>query len=586
MRSDLFKTNFVPFVLLAAATLLLYANTFDSPFALDDYHNILANKPIRVTELTFDSLKDTVQNSLVKNRPVANITLALNYYFHQYKVTGYHVVNIVIHLANSILLFIFIQQTLLLASCPFSRRQADLIAFSAALLWLAHPLQTQSVTYIIQRMNSLAAMFYLLSFVCYIKARQSGSLSMRMLFGAGSLAAGLLAVGSKENAVMLPVFIVLYEWYFFQDLRLNLKKYHYAALIILLLFLTGAVFFYLGPNPLQVVGGYGGRDFSLSERLLTQLRVGVLYISLVFFPMPSRLTLEHDFPISHSMLDPLTTLFSGFLLAGILLASVFSAKRARLFSFCLLWFFGNLLIESSIIPLEIIFEHRTYLPSMLLILFFVLVVHKTMPKVQLKALFMVLSFILLAFWTYDRNRIWENEISLWTDIARKAPNKPRAQMNLGIILNKENRMDEAMVYLNRAVQLDPGYDLSHYSLGDALMKTGQYIEASESYARALSIKPQNSLARFNLAKSLAAAGKHQNAVFHYQLAAGKDPFISHQVYYYMGNSLYQLGKYSEAATAYTKALQEKPDYQEAYTALVNTRKIMEILKKEQSLKTP
>ncbi len=586
MLSNLFKNQVFLVLLLAAATLLLYANTFNSPFALDDYHNILANKPIRVTELTFASLKNTAQNSLIKNRPVANISLALNYYFHQYDVTGYHVVNTVIHMINAILLYLFIQYTLQLLPRPASRLEINWIAFSAALLWLVHPLQTQSVTYIIQRMNSLASLFYLLSFIFYIRARISKKTIIRIIFAFGSLSAGLLAIGSKENGVMLPLFIILYEWYFFQDLRIHFKKQHYAALFLVLLFLAGAVFFYLGPNPLKIISSYSGRDFTLQERLFTQLRVVLLYVSLVFFPLPSRLTLEHDFAISHSMTDPLTTLFSGIMLLGLLTSAVFSAKRHRLLSFCLLWFCGNLLIESSIIPLEIIFEHRTYLPSMMLILLPVMFAHNILANNTFKTLLLVAAVVLLAFWTHERNSIWDNEISLWSDIAQKAPNKPRAQMNLGIILSKEGRMEEAMVYLNRAVKLDPGYDLSHYSLGDALMKQGKYIEASESYSRALQIKPQNSLARFNLGKSLAAAGKHQNAVYHYQLAAGKDQFISHQVYYFMGNSLYQLGRYSEAIEAYTKALREKPDYTDAYKALINTRKIMEILQKNQPVKTP
>ena len=153
-------------------------------------------------------------------------------------------------------------------------------------------------------------------------------------------------------------------------------------------------------------------------------------------------------------------------------------------------------------------------------------------------------------------------------------------MNFGILLSKEGRIDEAMVYLNRAVELDPDYDMGYYSLGDALMKQKKYIQASESYAKSLQIKPQNALARFNLGKSLAAAGKHQNAIFHYKLAAGKDQFISHQVYYFMGNSFYQLGRYPEAIEAYRKSLLEKPDYKQAMLALSNTKKIIKVLQEK------
>lgn len=159
-------------------------------------------------------------------------------------------------------------------------------------------------------------------------------------------------------------------------------------------------------------------------------------------------------------------------------------------------------------------------------------------------------------------------------------------MNFGILLSKAGRTDEAMVYLNRAVQLDPDYDIGYYSLGDALLKQKKYIQASESYAKALQIKPENALARFNLGKSLAAAGKHQNAIFHYKLAVGQDRFISHQVYYFMGNSLYQLGRYPEAIDAYRKASQEKPGYKEALQALSNTRKIIKVLQEKQPVTRP
>jgi tetratricopeptide (TPR) repeat protein len=578
------KVFLLPF--LAVITFILYANTLNSPFVLDDYHNIIANKPIRITELSIATLTNTVKNSLIENRPVANLSLAINYYFHQYNVTGYHLFNIFIHILNGFLLFLFVQYTLQLAPGSSFKEEINLLAFATALLWLVHPLQTQSVTYIIQRMNSLATMFYLLSFIFYIRARISTPKTVRVALIFGSLAAGILAIGSKENAVMLPVFIVLYERYFFQDLRFNLKKYHYLIIALLILFLTGAVFFYLGPNPFKIVANYSGRDFTLQERLLTQLRVVVFYISLVFLPLPSRLTLEHDFALSHSFIDPVTTLFSLLTIIGIIIAAIFLAKRERILSFCLLWFLGNLFIESSFIPLEIIFEHRTYLPSMMLILFIVIATQRLFTSNILKAALLTIVIIMLSIWTYDRNRVWENEITLWTDIAEKAPNKSRAQMNLGIILSKKGRMDEAIVYLNRAIQLDPDYDLAHYSLGDALMLQKKYILASESYARAVQIKPNSSLARFNLGKSLAASGKHKNAVFHYKKTAGKDPLINHQIYYFMGNSLYQLGKYTEAINAYSRALQLKPDYKEARRAIINTRKILEVLKAKQSMKSP
>jgi tetratricopeptide (TPR) repeat protein len=576
-----FNNNIVMLPVLAIVTFVLYTNTLHSPFVFDDLHNIIANKPIRITEISITTLSDAAQKSLVKNRPVANISLALNYYFHQYDVTGYHLVNIFIHVINGILLFFLVQFTLLFASGSVPQESKRLIAFSVALLWLVHPLQTQSVTYIIQRMNSMATMFYLSSFICYIRARLTTKKTIRLLFVCGSIAAGILAIGSKENAVMLPVFILLYEWYFFQDLRLHLRKHHYFALAILTLFLLGAIFFYLGPNPLKIVAGYGGRDFTVQERLLTQLRVVVFYISLITLPFPSRLTLEHDFALSHSFFSPMTTLLSLFALVGMILTAVLMAKRYRIVSFCLLWFLGNLLIESSIIPLEIIFEHRTYLPSMMLILLIVLTVHSLIANNRFKTLLFVVAVILLSSWTYSRNSIWKDELSLAADIAQKAPYKSRAQMNYGIKLSNFNRLDEALIYLNRAVQLDPDYELAYYSLGDALMKQNKFIDASESYAKGLQLNPNSTLSRFNLAKALASAGKYNNALFHYQKAVNRDRLINHQVYYHMGNTLYKLRRYDEALEAYNNALRAKPNYYEARQAYNNTRKLIEILNSQQ-----
>lgn len=570
------QSNAALICLLCIWVSLLYSNTLQSPFALDDYHNILANTSIRITEVSHASITGVMKSSLLKNRPVANISLALNYYFHQYNVTGYHLFNICIHLITGILLYVFVLQTLQLLKNKYRSNTAKWLAFATTLLWLTHPLQTQSVTYIIQRMNLLAAFFYMVSFTSYIQARISPAKTSQYLWALCSFTGGLLAIGSKENAVMLPVFILLYEWYFFQDMRLHLKKIHYFLAALVILFMFTATFYYLGPDPLASISNYSFRNFTLQERMLTQLRVVISYVSLICLPYPARLTLEHDFLLSRSLFDPITTMFS---LLAIIMALFFAIKNARhqrILSFCILWFLGNLLIESSVIPLEIIFEHRTYLPSMLLILFLVLVLHKFLKQKPLKIALVALAFILLSSWTYARNSIWQDEITLNTDIAQKAPNKPRAQMNLGIILSESGRTDEAIPYLNKAVLLDPGYDLAHYSLGDAFMKQGNYIQASKSYSHALALDKQNPLFGFNLAKALAASGKHENALYYYQQVAGMDQFINHKIYYHMGQSFFRLKRFSEAIAAYNKALLLQPDYAEALKALIRTIRIYEI----------
>jgi hypothetical protein len=348
-------------------------NTFNSPFIFDDFQNILLNPHIRMTSITPEGIAEAFKGPCM-TRPLANLSFALNYYFGQYNVQGYHLVNIIIHILNGILLYLLFKATLSISNSStfIDQRKTEnhppdyfpVIPFLAALLWLVHPLHTQSVTYIVQRMNSMAAMFYMLSLLLYIKGRMKqnsktdrrdhkGATGNQRLYFAGCLLSGILAAGSKETVATLPFFIFLYEWYFFQDLNPAWAKRHFKWLgcAFILFAVMAAVF-----------------DFTLNQRVLTQFRVVVYFISLLFYPNPGRLNLDYNFSLSDSLFDPIATLFSLCVIIGLVWLAVYTAKKNRLLSFGIFWFLGNLVIESSLIALEIIYEHRTYLPSMFIFL--------------------------------------------------------------------------------------------------------------------------------------------------------------------------------------------------------------------------
>jgi len=211
---------------LALLVLLIYSNTLGGPFIFDDSHNIRDNPHIRLSRLTLEGITRAGLESPSSNRPVANISFALDYYFHQYNILGYHLVNILIHAATAILLYLFVKTTLSIPSLSSRYAHHGWIAFFAAFIWLAHPIQTQSVTYIVQRMNSMAAMFYVLSFLLYAKARLAGEKRKKWALFAGCILSGILSLGSKEIAATLPFFIFLYEWYLFQDLSWTWLKRH------------------------------------------------------------------------------------------------------------------------------------------------------------------------------------------------------------------------------------------------------------------------------------------------------------------------------------------------------------------------
>jgi len=209
---------------MAAAVFCIYANTLQNPLVLDDLSNILYNPHIRLTQLGLDELRQAGFESPLSNRGVAYVSFALNYYFHRLDVTGFHILNILIHVATGIFLYFLVKTTLNSPALQSRSETVTWIPFGTALIWLVHPVQTQSVTYVVQRMNSLAAMFYVLALLLYARARRTEQNLPKVFLLAGCIIAGILAVGSKEIAGTLPVIIFLYEWYFHQDLSLGWLK--------------------------------------------------------------------------------------------------------------------------------------------------------------------------------------------------------------------------------------------------------------------------------------------------------------------------------------------------------------------------
>jgi hypothetical protein len=210
----------------------------------------------------------------------------------------------------------------------------------------------------------MAGMFYLLSLALYVKGRLSTG-RPRVLYFGGTVLSYLLGVFSKENVAILPVFIALYEFYFFQKLDLSPKsrKVLFGLLGALLMLGAFGMIIWGGRYINVIIEGYEYRTFTMSERVLTQFRIVLYYVTLLIYPHPSRLNLDYDFAISKTILDPPTTLVCILIVAGLIGYSIWTAKKRPVLSFFILWYFGNLVIESSIFPLEMVYEHRLYLPA-------------------------------------------------------------------------------------------------------------------------------------------------------------------------------------------------------------------------------
>jgi len=594
------RTRKQPVLLLLMLGLLvatIYANTLRVPYFFDDSFNIRDNPHIRLKDLSFRSLLKAGIESPAANRPAAYISFGLNYYVGGADVLGYHLVNIVIHMITGLLLYFLMKTTLLLSGSTtgdFSGSKlasagsepargwrlldASVVSFWAAALWLVHPVQTQSVTYIVQRMNSMAALFFVLSLLLYARGRISqqrrsgssrrSSIHPSVWFG-GSLIGGLLAFGSKEIAGTLPFFIFLYEWYFFQDLsRSWLKRNLICAVLILSVFFV--VFFaYLGSNPFdKILDTYATRDFTLGQRVLTEFRVVIFYLSLLLWPHPSRLNLEHDFALSTSLFDPMTTVMSVGAVGGMLALGIYLAPRQRVLSFCLLWFLGNLVIESSVIGLELVFEHRLYMPSMFLILAAVMLFCQFVRHRWLQAALLGMAVMVGAFGTYERNKVWQDEVGFYRDCVQKSPHKARVHDALGGALFDRGRAREAIEHYTESLRLDPDYASAHYNLGVALAEKGDANQAIMHYREALRINPKDAAVLTNLGIEMYLLGKVDDALDQYSKALKIDPDFEN-AHIQMGIALAGIGRMPDAIHHYAKALRINPDSADAHINLAN-----------------
>ena len=499
--------------LLAIVVILIYADTLTTPFILDDIHNIRDNPHIRITSLSLENIIRAGFQSPQSSRPVANISFALNYYFTGFNPAGFHLVNIMVHLATGFFLYLFAKATLKTPILRVRSEKYGWIPFFTMFLWMVHPLQTQSVAYLVQRMNSLAAMFYIVSMLLYVKFRlETGTRSKWLLF-AGCVLAGVLAVGTKEIAATLPIFIILYEWYFFQRLSLKWGRRHFLALGGILLLLIIISLIYLDFDPvIRIFSDYKHRDFTMLQRVLTQFRIVIFYGSLLLWPQPSRLNLDHDFALSYSLTDPVTTLISMVVITALIALAILTAKRGPLLSYGILWFFGNLAIESSVIGLELVFEHRNYLPSMFIILAMVALAFQYVKPAWMGVVFLCVVGILFTVWTFERNRVWMDELSLYRDCAEKSPAKARPHNNFGAILLRRGDLPAAIEEFRSALRIKPDYADAHYNMGNALVKQGNLTNGIYHFSEALGLRPGNVKALNNMAATLVLLERYPEAI--------------------------------------------------------------------------
>jgi len=599
---SLFNKPIVHFFLIAIVGLLVYSNTFNVPFHFDDILNIVKN--YRLKDLnTFWPPSGT--------RWLGFLTLALNYHLGGLNVTGYHIVNLAIHILNAILVYLLVVFTfrtpyfkvsVISASVSNQPNQFTLSTFKPlnylplfiALIFVAHPIQTQAVTYIVQRFTSLATMFYLLSLVMYIKWRESKgqraegkeqqamsneqrvkSYAPSSMLYAVSLFSAILAMKTKEISFTLPIIIVLYEFMFFQG---KIKR---RILFLMPIILTMLII------PLSIIGTdkpIGDAIGELREAaqeteeiprwsyLFTQFRVIVTYIRLIFFPINQNL--DYDYPIYHSFFNPEVFLSFLFLLTifsfavYLLYVKHYTLSASRFLSFGIFWFFITLSVESSIIPIrDVINEHRLYLPSLGIIIVFVLttfyvlrlVIRAPLRSLTITCLLLTTIIIALSMAAYQRNAVWQDEMSLWEDVVRKSPQKAKGHYNLGIAYYNKGLTDMAIEHYQIALRLKPDYVKAHNNLGNAYKDKGMTDKAIEHYQVALKLNPDYAEAHMNMANDYDDKGMTDKAIEHYQIALRLKPDYA-EAHYNLGVTYGRIGLLDKAIKEYQTALRLNPGH--------------------------
>lgn len=526
-------------IMLAAIAFIIYSNVLNGPFLYDDTVYVRDNPLIR-------SLADLPK--LTGTRQITFITFALNYAIGGSDTFVYHITNVAIHALNAFMVFIFLSLTF---KTPLMRRGAPItgagIAFATALLFLTHPLQTQAVAYITQRLASLATLFYLLSIVLYAKSRLLRDEGRRTHIEVYLLSVAVAAAAqkTKEITFTLPFLIALYEFTFF-DLRDGLKK---RLLYLLPLFATLAII----PITLFSNAGQGDptvsniarkimgmqvaemSDLSNYAYLMTELRVVVMYLRLIVLPVNQAAV--YDAPVYTTFSDPnvyLSFVFLAAIFAGAVYLYIRSIKRSEpyglLISFGVFWFFVAVSVESSVIPIkDVAFEHRVYLPGIGLITAASAFIFFVFEAALKDRAVWVWAIILMATGangvsTYKRNVVWTDGLVFWQDVVNKSPGRAGGHNNLGIEYADRGKTDLAAKEFEETLRLAPYFEDAFYNLGVIYGRKGRDADAMEMYRQAIRLKPDKAAdAHLNLGILYKKAGKKREASVEFGAALQLDP---------------------------------------------------------------
>ena len=438
-------------------TILIYLPSLSSKFVFDDVSNIIDSEFIKISDLSISSLlSSTSTGGDVNGRPLAMMTLAVNYYFNALDPYGYKAVNLAIHLVTGMLIYILVTSLLRTSNLEEFNDEASqkYMPFWVTLLWLVFPINFLPVVYVVQRMASMAALFTVAGMVLYVKMRQQEKNVGRVrnpLWIGGILIVFVLAVLSKESGVLLVLHLVALEVFFFRFSSNTKGGAIFLKLMVALVLVIPVCFVisYLIKYPDYFQTSYLNRDFTVYERTLTEFRIVVTYLKQMLLPVLGDFSLHHDdIQVSQSIFQPLTTLWSIFSLIALCLLSVLWRKTSPLAAYGIMVFFIGHILESTVVALDLMYEHRNYLSSfgisLVLISFFLKLNEKKFLIKKKVGLGSAVIFVIVAnsmYTTFSRANLWSNELARLQYAAYQHPSSPRINNEIGTLYAKMSMVE-------------------------------------------------------------------------------------------------------------------------------------------------
>lgn len=572
------KKKLSTFLFLTGLVFLVYGNTWSYSFHFDDVPSILEKPWIR----GLDKIPQFIFS--LGQRPLVILSFNLNYAISGFEVWSYHLFNIAFHALAACLVYCMAGLAQTFIGRHDTGRKTSALPLLAALIFALHPLQTQSVTYISSRSSVLATLFYLAALIVFFKAMTGGK---TRLAWAGTATLFLLGLLTKPIIVTLPAMLFLFHYYFCsQESTGDWLKKQGKWIVGMGLCVLSAILYqhFLGGGIVKAQADAPSvGDYALTQTLVIPLE----YFRKMLFPF--NLSIDSDFP-AFQQWGPITA-WSGtailLLCIGVWVAvslrkagTAGAQDHARWIGFGMAWTGITFLPTSSILPLlDYSVEHHTYLPMVGFSIVLAALLCKLLERVQAGnrpglpsirpiqvSIFLMLA--LFAVGTAQRNTVWENEVTLWSDAKKKAPWLTRPYNNLGEAYDKQGKYDLAIAEFDAAIKLAPTYFFALNNLGNVYGKKKDFPQAIVYFERALKEKPDYPPALYNLAKAQHLTGKVGEAMESYRKAIQSNPYFE-EAYYNLAFLALQMGNVDESMQNFQKFLEMQPNHAKARYGLGN-----------------